>query len=199
MKRFNRIAAHCMIGMCVAAFGGCRLGTVNGQPASGTTSSDFCKRLDCYLNEVKGVFGDKALAKDFVPGGPLTTREYNSRYEIVYADRERTFFSYRAESFSFTGGAHGETTVSVGTVDVKSGKKLDVARVIPADKRAEALAKVKNAVIAKIGGKDNLLGEVTLTENFYIAGDGLHFVFNEYEVASHAQGLVEVVIPSYCN
>ena len=22
MKRFNRIAAHCMIGMCVAAFGG---------------------------------------------------------------------------------------------------------------------------------------------------------------------------------
>ena len=52
-------------------------------------------------------------------------------------------------------------------------------------------------MIAKIGGKDNLQGEVTLTENFYIAGDGLHFVFNEYEVACHAQGLVEVVIPAY--
>ena len=197
MKRFTGITARCVIGLCVAAFGGCRHVAANGESASDTVSSDFGNRLDCYLNEVKAVFGNKDLAQDVIPGGPLTTREYNSKYEVVYTDPERTFFSYRVESFSFTGGAHGESAVCVGTVDVKSGKKLTVADVIPADKRAEALANVKKAVIAKIGGKDNLQGEVTLTENFYVAGDGLHFVFNEYEVACHARGLVDIVIPAY--
>ena len=143
MKRLTRIAARFMIGLCAAAFCGCRHCAASGQPVSGNVSSDLSKRLDCYLNEVKEVFGNKDLAKDVVPGGPLTTREYNAKYEVVYTDPERTFFSYRAESFSFTGGAHGESAVSVGTVDVKSGKKLKVADVIPDGKRAEALANVK--------------------------------------------------------
>ena len=32
------------------------------------------------------------------------------------------------------------------------------------------------------------------THNFYIAADGLHFVYNEYEDASYAAGAVEVVV-----
>lgn len=33
-----------------------------------------------------------------------------------------------------------------------------------------------------------------LTENFYIAKDGIHFVFNEYEVACCAAGTVVAVV-----
>jgi hypothetical protein len=166
---------------------------------------DFGNFLDCYVNEVRDVFGDKDLTSYFEPEGGgfymLTTREYKSEYKVVYTD-QRTFFSYRAECFRYTGGAHGGTVVKVGTIDVRTGKRLTTADVIPEGKRAEAIARVREAVIAKIGGKMNLLptaNEVlaTLSENFYVGKNSLHFVFNEYEVACYAQGVVEVVIPAY--
>ena len=38
------------------------------------------------------------------------------------------------------------------------------------------------------------LGDVTLTDNCCVAGDGVHFVFNECEVADYAAGPIEVVV-----
>ena len=85
---------------------------------------------------------------------------------------------------------------------MKTGKQLTTADVIPPEKRDEAIAKIRESVIAKIGGEDNLMPSAkevlaTLSENFYVGKDGLHFVFNEYEVACYAQGVVEVVIPAF--
>ena len=136
----------------------------------------------------------------------LTTKEYKSEYKVVYTDG-RTFFSYWAECFMYTGGAHGGTIVKVGTIEVKTGKRLTTADVIPPEKRDEAIAKIREAVIAKIGGEENLMptaNEVlaTLSENFYVGKGGLHFVFAEYSVAPYhyspeLYGPVEVVIPGY--
>ena len=84
-----------------------------------------------------------------------------------------------------------------GTIDLKTWRKLSVADVIPEDKREEALAKVKKGVITQIGGEERLQGKVYLTENFCIDKDGLHFIFNEYEVAAYSEGNIEVVIPAY--
>ena len=63
--------------------------------------------------------------------------------------------------------------------------------------RTETLAlkmRLHDAVVAKIG-KDALQGEVKPHDNFYLSRDGWHFVFNEYEVACHAVGDIEAVIP----
>ena len=54
--------------------------------------------------------------------------------------------------------------------------------------------RLHDAVVTKIG-KDALQGEVKPHDNFYLAKDGWHFVFNESEVACYAVGDVEVVIP----
>ena len=199
----------------VVLFAGCRYGEVEQASTdvayayvvkdADSFAHDFREFLDSYVNEVLDVFSDKDFASYFDPEGAefpiVTTKEYKSKYEVVYTD-QRTFFSYRAECFRYTGGAHGGTTVKVGTVDVKTRKKLTVADVIPADKHAEARARVREALIAKIGGESNLMPSAktalaTLSENFYVGKDGLHFVFNEYEVACYAQGVVEVIIPAY--
>ena len=63
--------------------------------------------------------------------------------------------------------------------------------------RTETLAlkmRLHNAVVAKIG-EDALQGEVKPHDNFYLSRDGWHFVFNEYEVACHAVGDIEAVMP----
>lgn len=204
-----------MLAVGVVLFAGCRYGEVEQASTNvayghvvkdaDSFAHEFREFLDSYVNEVIDIFSDKDLTGHFEPEGGdfymLTTREYKSKYEIVYTD-QRTLFSYWAECFRYTGGAHGSTTIKVGTVDVKTRKKLTVADVIPADKHAEAIARVREAVIAKIGGEENLMPSAktvltTLSENFYVGKDGLHFVFNEYDVACYAQGPVEVTIPAY--
>ena len=167
MKKRIVIIIGCLI-LCIASLGGCRYGEVGREGGACDSvvkdadvfAQDFGDSLDCYVNEVRDVFGDKNLASYFEPEGGgfymLTTREYKSEYRVVYTD-QRTFFSYRAECFTYTGGAHGGTVVKVGTIDVRTGKRLTTADVIPEGKRAEAIAKVREAVIAKIGGEINLL------------------------------------------
>ena len=206
--------------LSIAVLGGCRYGEVGREGEIGACdyvvkgsdlfASDFGNYLDCYVNEVRDVFGDKNLASYFEPEGGgfymLTTRECKSEYRVVYTD-QRTFFSYRAECFRYTGGAHGGTVVKVGTIDVRTGKRLTTADVIPESKRAEAIARVREAVIAKIGGQENLMPSAKevlskLSENFYVGKNSLHFVFAEYSVAPYhyapeLYGPVEVVIPGY--
>ncbi len=66
---------------------------------------------------------------------------------------------------------------------------------VPAERRDEVLRCLRQKVVSRLGGEDKLLDEVTLTDNCCLAADGLHFVYNEYEVACHAEGMIEVVIP----
>ena len=129
-------------------------------------------------------------------GTSATTREYEEKYRIVYADRSKTIFSYRHEGLCYEGGAHGLESVSVGTIEVASWRKLTLADVIPPDKRAEALERLKSAVVRKIGA-ESLANEVKLTDNFCVMEDGLHFVFGPYKIAAYAFGSIEVVIPAY--
>ena len=128
-----------------------------------------------------------------IVGSGATTRERQSCYKIIFANAR--FLSFRAEDFVYLGGAHGITVVTVGTFDRRTGRRLRVGDFIPADRREAAVALLRAGVIAQLGEGDQLLDEVTLTENFHVAEDGLHFVYNEYEVACYAAGVIEVVLP----
>ena len=197
MFRYNRIATRALLCAGIASLSGCQYNK-DAQKEIGQIECNVSTHLDCYLNEVRESFN-----KGFDP----EAQEYKSHFMVVYTDG-RSFFSYRAEYFSNNGKwLHGGEVVKVGTMDVRSGKKLTIADVIPEDKYGEALARVKAAVIAKIGGEENLMPSaedvlVTLSENFYVGKDGLHFIFPEYSVvpyhyASNMYGSVEVVIPAY--
>lgn len=158
---------------------------------------DFEKRTEAYIHDISETLSSKELADEVWVGGILTTREYNSSYNVIYANPARTFFSYRAEGSFYTGGAHGSSAIYLGTIDVATGRKLQVADVIPVPQRKAALDQVKKAVINKLNGAEYVNGEITLTENFCICEDGMHFLFQEYEIAAYCFGPVEVVVPAY--
>lgn len=121
-----------------------------------------------------------------------TDQEFKKEYKVVYADRQH--LSFHCSEYSYTGGAHGNTHVTVGTIDRKTGKILTLADVPAFTDRNALKMRLHDAVVAKIG-KDALQGEVKPHDNFYLSRDDWHFVFNEYEVACHAVGDIEVVIP----
>ncbi len=143
------------------------------------------------VETVSGEFGADIPTKELVGTG-FTTREFNKLFKIVYADAK--YASFHSEEFSYLGGAHGYTRITVGTIDRATGRILRLADVVAEEKLDDLADLLRAEVIKKIGGEENLQGEVKPIDNFYIDKDGLHFIFNQYEVACYAAGSIEIVV-----
>ena len=129
---------------------------------------------------------------DWMVAASATTQEFNKEYKIVYADGD--YLSFYAREYSYLGGAHGNTIIRVGTISRATGRVLKVGDFVADVKRAALKNALYDGAVKALGGKENLQSEVDVVENFYLAKDGLHFVYNEYEIACYAAGSVEVVV-----
>ena len=120
-------------------------------------------------------------------------REYRGEYKIVYVDAR--YLSFYVEAYVCAGfNAHGGTSITVGTIDRKTGQVLKAADLIPERRMAEVRAALVDGIAKKLGGKKNLLSEPKIIDNCYLGEDGIHFVYNEYEVAPYAEGPVDAVV-----
>lgn len=171
----------CAIAAAVAA--GCATERVQEREKS----EEFALYLDCCREVLSYLEEDEYIPKT------ATTQEFASTYEIVYADAR--YVSYRATEYEYLGGAHGSTTITVLTIDRKTGRELKLEDFIPKEKQGALQRALREGAIQKLGGKYPLLHEVEITDNFYLAEDGLHFIYNRYEIAPYAAGAIEVVIP----
>ncbi len=187
--------------LCVAACAGICLLLLDGcaTPNRDLGSEDRARYIDFCRELATSPVPEREAPDDFmskpdwmVHPCSATDQEFKKEYKVAYADRQH--LSFRCSEYAYTGGAHGNTQITVGTIDRKTGNILTLADV-PAFADRDALKRrLHDAVVAKIG-KDALQGEVKPHDNFCLSKDGWHFVFNAYEVASYAIGDVEVVIP----
>ena len=144
-----------------------------------------------YVEYLRGIIADAKKDPDFLIGQTITCREDQCKREMVYLDER--YLSYRIEEYTYSGGAHGSTKISVGTLDRETGRQLTLDDVFGKDGLAALESELRKAVVAKIG-EENIQSPVKPIENFYIAADGWHFVYNQYEIACYAIGAVEVVV-----
>ena len=155
-------------------------------------SADLAAYLALCAEVAVGEKPDADWKDDWMVGAGVTTWERSSSYKVVYADAD--YLSFRAEEYAYNGGAHGGTKVTVGTLRRKDGTRARLADFVPAEKMPALAKALFDGVTRQIGGAENLQGEVKPIENFHVAKDGLHFVYNEYEVACYAAGRIDVVV-----
>ena len=128
----------------------------------------------------------------------------SSKYEIISRDADKV--SYRATDYQYTGGAHGSTFVQVGTIDRKTGRKYKLADVVSESRCGELLRKVREDIAIRRyeaksyaewrARKENaFFDEPQLTENFYFDDQTIHFIYNQYEIACYADGIIEAIVP----
>ena len=188
----SQLAVICALGL----FCGCRHAHINQQKNESALQSmdilDFRKKMRlayidmCKREAQKDHGGYEGWAWD-------CSREYRGAYKIVHVDAR--YLSFYVKSYVCAGyNAHGGTTVTVGTIDRKTGKVLKADDLIPEQRRSEVQAALVDGIAKKLGGRDNLLAEPKIIDNCYLDGDGVHFVYNEYEVAPYAEGPVDAVI-----
>ena len=166
----------------IAVLSGCR-----------TESSESACALENFLSVV--------LAEDLSREIPAWDK--SSKYEVICRDLDK--LSYRATEYQYTGGAHGFTLVRVGTIDRKTGRKYKLADIVPEGRHGELLRRVREDIAirhykAKSYAEWRARKEIAffdeplLTENFYFDDKTIHFVYNQYEIACYADGIIEAIV-----
>jgi hypothetical protein len=113
--------------------------------------------------------------------------------------------SYKMTTDCYLGGAHGSYMVNYYNFDMNTGKLLDIKDIVPADKEQAVLKAMEEQLCKDFGATDlpdlqsktgiTALGDLYLTNNFRFKGDSIQFLFNQYEIAPYAAGLIKVTLP----
>ncbi|HMQ60503.1 MAG TPA: DUF3298 and DUF4163 domain-containing protein [Flavilitoribacter sp.] len=105
-------------------------------------------------------------------------------------------------TYSYMGGAHPNSFVSLLNFDLSSGKTLSLEDITADMNKLKALVQVKFREVRNLMDGQNFdetdffWGQgFTLPENFALGNEGLYFFYNPYEVASYASGPTEFTIP----
>ena len=195
MKKLIVVAGLLTV-LAVVCICGCQYAHVNHQENEGihpvTDIFDFRKEMRLAYIEMCKQEGQREHG-DNQDWAADCLREYKGEYKIVYVDAK--YLSFYVEAYVCAGfNVHGGTSITVGTIDRKTGQVLKAADLIPERRRAEVRAALVDGVAKKLGGKKNLLSEPKIIDNCYLGKDGIHFVYDEYEVAPYAEGPVDAVV-----
>jgi len=184
------------------------------QFASMLRDSVFCVRGPLSIQEAMTAYADSIeaawksdLAEYYEPES-----EYKDMYQYYYAldgspveNDNDSVLSYQTTLDCYLGGAHGSYVVLYYNFDKASGKLLNVEDVVPAEKEMLVLMAMRDQLCEDYQAKDlaelqektgiTMLGDLYLTNNFLLKKDSIAFLFNQYEIAPYASGLIEVTIP----
>ncbi len=148
--------------------------------------------LEAYRNDVK----EMSLGEE-MPA--FLNYEQLDEASIQYNDKG--FVIVKLLSFSYEGGAHGNYGAAMHCFDIASKKPLflndilniDSVRLIPILERNFR----KQARLTASEPLNKILFEkhLSLTNNFYFTDKGIGFVYNPYEIAAYAQGIINIFVP----
>ena len=120
---------------------------------------------------------------------------------IIY--ETTSLLSISLHSYIYTGGAHGYGATHFLNFNKRNGKELERNEIFKNREGFEDFAEEKFRIQESIPSNDpiNSTGfmfeqeEFYLPENIGFTADGLKLLYNPYEVASYADGVIELVLP----
>lgn len=146
------------------------------------------------------------MAERYEPGS-----DYNDLLQYYYTvegnpveSGNDSILSYQSNISCYLGGAHGSYVVSYYNFEKKTGKLLNIKDFVPAGKEKVVLKAMEEQLCKDWEAKDladlqektgiTMLGDLYLTNNFLVKGDSILFLFNQYEIAPYAAGLISVTV-----
>lgn len=115
-----------------------------------------------------------------------------------------SIMSYQTTTDCYLGGAHGSYVIFYYNFDKQTGKLLSIKDVVPQEKEQEVLKAMEKQLCEDWEAKDladlqektgiTMLGDLYLTNNFLLKKDSIEFLFNQYDIAPYAAGLIGVTV-----
>lgn len=147
--------------------------------------------LDTFVSDYKG------FKKDFPDSNGVW--ELIVETEVVF--ESETVISYSINTYSFTGGAHGNDRIILLNFDASTGNIINQGDLFQDLEKLKNIAesffiKSQKESSDTFNMEDYFFGqEFQLPENMSYSDDGFLMLYNVYEIASYAQGYTEFVIP----
>ena len=118
---------------------------------------------------------------------------------ITFVGQKEKLATFAIRYYSYTGEPHSVGGSEYLTVDMTTHKVLTLSDIIEQKK----LPEVKELLWSFYTDDGRIKDEEAFTKktdfdvskNFYLAHDGIHFIYHEYEIASYAEGEQDLVIP----
>ena len=152
------------------------------------------KTRDQMLSKYKTIWNDvkESLEKEPELG-------FSSNTWMMFVGQKEKLATFAIRYYSYTGGAHGLGGSEYLTIDMTTHKVLTLSDIIEQKK----LPEVKELLWRFYTDYGRIKDEEAFTKktdfdvskNFYLAHDGIHFIYHEYEIASYAAGEQDLVIP----
>lgn len=136
----------------------------------------------------------------------LTSWETSGEYKIVYDDDR--FVSFWADEWLHGNGNCSSNKLSVGTLLRSTGRRIHLKDLYGSDEERQKLQEAWEAAVARgnfwYSQKEynpdiqlDKLDNPFMTDNFFIKGNEIHFIYQKGEVAANCFAAVEVVIPDW--
>ncbi len=153
--------------------------------------TDFLLNPGNYTEYDPNKFTPVTQVKD---NGKLSTSEV----DVIMQSMTDRLLLYHLGTYSYmAGGAHGIYANNYVTYDLKTEKAVSLEEIV-ADTTLLREATLKSILVTYNYGKDDLFlpdnGLLPLPGDFYIEGSALHVVYQVYEIASYAQGMIDAPI-----
>ena len=186
---------------------------INGKPCEALQQALFRSMTDsAQLNQLDKVVDfllnpsnyTEVDAKRLVPVKAVRNDENKlstSEVKIIMESMTDRLLTYRLSTYSYmAGGAHGIYANNYATYDLKTEKAIALDDIVAdtALLRTITLTAIKQAYDYD---KDDLFfpdnGLLPLPRDFWLDGSVLHVVYQVYEIASYAQGMIDAPIYPY--
>ncbi|HPF10499.1 MAG TPA: DUF3298 and DUF4163 domain-containing protein [Flavobacteriaceae bacterium] len=128
---------------------------------------------------------------------------YEANIEVVESFRNAQLLSLEMDTYLFTGGAHGYASTQFLNHDLKTGRELTLKELVKKYPDFESFAEKTFREQFHIPSGDNINSTGFWFENdqFYLPNsfgfteEGFVVVYNPYDIASFADGSIELTIP----
>lgn len=118
---------------------------------------------------------------------------------MTFVGQKEKLATFAIRYYSYTGGPHGVGGSEYLTVDMTTHKVLTLPDIIDQKKLPEVKELLWSFYTNFGSTKDEdaftKKTDFDVSKNFYLAHDGIHFIYHVYEIASYAEGEQDLVIP----
>lgn len=127
----------------------------------------------------------------------LATINWAYVYSGKFLESYKNYIPYLVDNYIYTGGAHGGRTVICRNFNVKDGSAAAEDDIF-IDGYETKLTRLLAEKAVEAVGEENT--ESLWTENikpngnFILSNDGIRYIFNQYEIAPYALGVIEIQI-----
>ena len=154
---------------------------------------DAPKTREQVLTEYKTIWND---VKESLEKEPELGFSRNSW--MLFVGQKEKLATFAVRYYSYTGGPHGVGGNVYLTVDMTTHKVLTLSDIIDQKKLPEVKELLWNFYTrsGRIKDEDAFTQKTDfdVSKNFYLAHDGIHFIYHVYEIASYAEGEQDLVI-----